>query len=144
MKSIKSVFVPLTAICLFSCNQPKSQDATLHTTPRRFGMVTGLKPEKVAYYEDLHANAWEGVLRKLKACHIQNYSIYVQKIEDKYYLFSYYEYTGDNYAEDINKIASDSTTQRWWHETDPCQIPLPEAVSRQKIWTTMTEVFHMN
>jgi L-rhamnose mutarotase len=105
-------------------------------------MVTGIKPEKIAYYKELHANTWEGVLKKIKECNIENYSIYLQKIEYKYFLFSYYEYVGNNYEEDMKKIAADTTTQRWWRETDPCQIPLPEAAAQNQIWTTMEEVFH--
>jgi L-rhamnose mutarotase len=42
----------------------------------------------------------------------------------------------------MKKIAADSTTQRWWRETDPCQLPLPEAAVAGKIWTPMEEVFH--
>ncbi len=110
--------------------------------PLRFGMVTGIKPEKIAYYKELHANTWEGVLKKIKECNIENYSIYLQKLGDKYFLFSYYEYVGNDYEEDMEKIAADTTTQRWWQETDPCQLPLPEAAAQNQVWTTMEEVFH--
>ena len=44
--------------------------------------------------------------------------------------------------EAMKQIAADSTTQRWWRETDPCQQPLPEAAAEGKIWTSMEEVFH--
>lgn len=27
-------------------------------------------------------------------------------------------------------MAADSTTQRWWKETDPCQQPLPDAAEK--------------
>jgi len=109
---------------------------------RRFGMVTGLKPEKIAYYEKLHAAVWPDVLKKIKECNIRNYSIYLQHIDDKYYLFSYFEYTGADFDGDMKKMAADSTTQRWWKETAPTQIPLPEADSRGQTWTDMKEVFH--
>lgn len=112
--------------------------------PLRFGMVTGLKPEKVTYYKELHSKTWDRVLKKIKECNIENYSIYLQKIEDKYFLFSYYEYVGNNYEDDMKKIAADTITQRWWRETDPCQIPLAEASAQQKIWTMMEEVFHID
>ena len=105
-------------------------------------MVTGIKPEKIAYYKELHANAWKGVLKKIEECNIRNFSIYLKKIDDKYYLFSYYDYVGDNYEQDMKKIAADTITQRWWRETDPCQLPLPEAAAAGKIWTPMEEVFH--
>ena len=108
----------------------------------RYGMVTGLKPEKISYYEELHSKPWPAVLKKIKECNIENYSIYVQKIEDKYYLFSYFEYAGNDFDGDMKKMAADSTTQRWWRETDPCQLPLPEALSKKQIWTKMNEVFY--
>lgn len=110
--------------------------------PRRFGMVTGLNPEKADYYKELHADTWEGVLAAIHTYNIRNYSIYVKEIEGKPYLFSYYEYVGDDYEADMKRIAADTTTQRWWRETDPCQIPLPDAAVEGKIWSDMEEVFH--
>ncbi|MBS1577278.1 MAG: L-rhamnose mutarotase [Bacteroidetes bacterium] len=109
---------------------------------RRFGMVTGIKPDKIEYYKKLHANAWPQVQKMITTCNIQNYSIYLQKIDDKYYLFSYFEYTGNDFDADMKKMAADSTTQRWWKETDPTQIPLPEAAAKKETWTNMEEVFH--
>ena len=132
-------------LLLVSCDQGKenSVDAEVqYKAPKRVGMVTGIEPEKIEYYKKLHAETWDGVLKKIKESNIRNFSIYIKKIENKYYLFSYYEYLGNNYEEDMKKIAADSTTQRWWRETDPCQIPLPEAAAEGKIWTTMEEVFH--
>ena len=59
-------------------------------------------------------------------------------------MFSYFEYTGDDFDKDMKKMTADSTTQKWWKLTDPTQIPLPEAASQKKIWTNMEEVFHTN
>ena len=111
---------------------------------QRYGMVIGLKPEKIAYYKELHAAAWPGVLRKIKECNIRDYSIYLKEAEKgKFYLFSYFEYTGDDFDADMAKMAADPTTQKWWKETDPCQIPL--ATSGQKeFWSRMEEVFHLD
>jgi len=109
---------------------------------KRFGSVTGLKPEKLDYYKELHANAWPSVLKKIKECNIRNYSIYLQKIGDAYYLFSYFEYTGVNFDADMKKMADDPNTQKWWKETNPCQQPLPETAAKKQIWTNMEEVFH--
>jgi L-rhamnose mutarotase len=67
------------------------------------------------------------VLKAIKRSNIRNYSIAVQQIERKFYLFSYYEYIGDNYDVDMKRIAMDVETQRWWQETAPCQLPLPDA-----------------
>jgi L-rhamnose mutarotase len=108
---------------------------------KRYGMVTGLKPEKIAYYKELHASVWEGVLKQIKECNIQNYVIYFQEIEGKYYLFSHFEYTGNDFEADMSRMAQDEETRRWWAETDPCQLPLPDAASQGQIWTQMEEVF---
>nr|WP_084406847.1 L-rhamnose mutarotase [Pedobacter panaciterrae] len=111
---------------------------------KRFASITGLKPEKLDYYKQLHANAWPSVLKKIKECNIRNYSIYLQKLGDAYYLFSYFEYTGVDMDADMKKMADDPETQRWWKETDPCQQPLPEAAAKKQIWTDMEQVFHTN
>jgi L-rhamnose mutarotase len=42
----------------------------------------------------------------------------------------------------MKKMAADSTTQRWWEETDPCQLPLPEALANGQVWTKMEELFY--
>jgi L-rhamnose mutarotase len=151
---MKNIFVLLVLVflTLVSCKEDnKSNSPQLHSetktvvpAPKRFGMVTGIKPGQIEYYKKLHANAWPAVLKKIKECNIQNYSIYIQKMEGKYFLFSYFEYVGANFDEDMKKMAADSTTQRWWKETDPTQIPLPEAAIKKQTWTNMEEVFHTN
>ena len=100
-------------------------------------MVIGVRPEKLEEYKRLHAAAWPGVLKKIKECHIENYSIYYKDG----YLFSYYEYTGTDYEADMAKMAADPETQRWWKETDPCQQPL-ETRAEGEWWANMEEVFH--
>jgi L-rhamnose mutarotase len=111
--------------------------------PQRFAWVTGLKPDKAAYYRQLHANPWPAVNKMIKACHIRNFSIYEREIEGKLYLFAYLEYTGTDFAADMAKMAADPETQRWWKETDPCQSPLPDAAAAKKIWADTKEVYHL-
>jgi L-rhamnose mutarotase len=117
---------------------------TAFSEPRveRYGSVIGLKPEKAAYYKQLHAAAWPGILRRIKECNIRNYSIYLKEIEPgKIYLFSYFEYTGSDYAGDMAKLAADPLTQKWWKETDPCQYAVPLHGDKEW-WARMAEVFH--
>ena len=110
----------------------------------RYGMIIGLKPEKIAYYKELHAAVWPGVLKKIKECNIRNYSIFLKEVEPgKFYLFSYFEYTGNDFEADMAKMAADPTTQKWWKETDPCQFPIPTHAPKEW-WTRMEEVFHTN
>lgn len=109
---------------------------------RRFHAVTGLRAEKAEYYFKLHAATWPGVLKTIKEANIRNFSIAVKEIDGKLYLLSYYEYIGDDYEKDMRRIAADPETRRWWKETEPCQIPLPEAVAKGIIWSDAREVFY--
>jgi L-rhamnose mutarotase len=114
------------------------------TTPQRHAWVTGLKPEKAEYYRQLHANPWPTVNRRLKQCHIRNFSIHEGEIEGKLYLFAYLEYTGKHFDADMKRMAADPETVRWWKETDPCQSPLPGAAAKGNIWSDMKEVYFLH
>lgn len=111
--------------------------------PQRYAWVTGLKPEKAAYYRELHANPWPAVNQMLKTCHIRNFSIHEREIDGQLYLFAYLEYTGKDFDADMKRMADDPETQRWWQETDPCQSPLPEAAVVGKIWSDTKEVYFL-
>lgn len=107
----------------------------------RIGQVIGLRPEKKDYYIELHANTWPTILKRIRESNIRNYSIYLAELEGKLYLFSYFEYVGEDFEGDMAKIAADPETQRWWKETDPCQIRLP-GTPEGKWWMPIPEVFH--
>jgi len=141
---MKFLVLLLASLTLAGCtNVPAMNSAIPARAPQRFAWVTGLKPEKAAYYRELHAHAWPAVNRQIKASHIQNFSIYEREIEGKLYLFAYLEYTGTDFAADMKKMADDPETRRWWKETDPCQSPLPDAAAAGKIWADTTEVYHL-
>jgi len=111
---------------------------------KRYGMVLGLRPEKVHDYRKLHEAVWPDVLRMIKECHIQNYSIYLRRLDDgQMYLFSYFEYTGEDFQADMAKMAADPTTQRWWSFCEPCQKPLSDRAPGEW-WSAMDEVFHQD
>jgi len=122
----------------------KSELAAAATTGRvqRFGSMIGLRPEKKDEYIRLHANAWPEVLATLKKCQIRNYSIYLGQIDGKLYLFSYFEYTGDDITKDVAAMKADAKTREWWTHTDPCQIRLPDT-KEGDWWKGIPEVFHM-
>lgn len=111
---------------------------------KRYGWVIGVRSEKIEEYKRLHANAWPGVLQMIKACHIQNYSIYMRQLPDgNYYLFSYLEYVGSDFASDMAQMAADPETQRWWDVCKPCQVPLDNRLP-DEWWSDMEEVFHVD
>ena len=110
--------------------------------PVRYGSVIGGRLDKLDEYIKLHADTWPEVLAMIKQCNIQNYSIYLGKLDDgNLYLFSYYEYVGDDHASDMKKMAADPKTQEWWKLTDPCQIPQKERKPDEH-WMMLREVFH--
>ncbi|MCQ2114059.1 MAG: L-rhamnose mutarotase [Bacteroidaceae bacterium] len=106
---------------------------------RRYGQVIGVAPGKLEEYKKLHSAVWPKVLEMIKECHLENYSIYYKDG----YLFSYYEYTGDNYEADMAKMAADPETQRWWDVCMPCQQPVPNRAEGEW-WADMEEVFHLD
>ena len=81
-----------------------------------FGQVGRLKKDKIAEYEALHAAPWPQVLQVIHDCNLRNYSIFRQ--DDL--VFAYFEYIGDDYDADMEKMAQDAQTRRWWTHTHPC------------------------
>ena len=111
---------------------------------KRYGSVIGVQEEKLDYYKELHAAVWPDVLQMIKDCNIHNYSIYLRRMPDgKFYLFSYFEYTGEDFDGDMAKMAADPTTQKWWDECTPCQQPLSDR-EEGAWWADMEEVFHQD
>ncbi len=111
---------------------------------QRYGAVVGVKAGMVARYRELHAAAWPAVLATIKRNHIQNYSIFLRKLADgRHYLFSYFEYVGDDITTDMAGIAAEPVTQRWWTECLPCLELLSDRAPGE-IWSPMEEVFHFD
>src|SRR6202453_5423393 len=100
--------------------------------PARIGMLIGVKPERIAAYEALHAASNPGVRDLLNKYHMHNFSIYIQKMDDShYYLFAYYEYTGSDAKGDAEAMAREPRNIKWLSMTAAIQIPLPGATG----WT---------
>jgi len=92
--------------------------------------------------KELHAEVWPDVIKQIKKSNIRNYSIYLHKLPDGiHYLFSYFEYVGEDFEGDMALMAADPTTQKWWDECMPCQEPLPDR-DEGEWWSLMEEIFH--
>jgi L-rhamnose mutarotase len=106
---------------------------------KRVGMVIRIRPEKIAEYKKLHADSNPGVRDLLRKANIRNFSIFLRQLDDcQYYLVGYYEYVGDNYEGDMDKLAAEPRNKEWLAVTDPMQIPL----QGEKSWAMMEEVYH--
>ena len=109
---------------------------------KRYGMVIGLRPEKVDEYRRLHAAVWPDVLAMIGECNIRNYSIYLRKLHDgHYYLFSYFEYVGDDFAADMAKMAADPPRRNGGRFASRARCRWPIA-GKGEWWAGMEEVFH--
>jgi L-rhamnose mutarotase len=117
---------------------PKASDAADRGI-RRISTFIRLRPEHEVEYRRLHANVWPSVLATLRRVGVRNYSIFLRDG----LLFSYLEYTGDDWPAAQTEIAADPDTQRWWQLTDPMQEPLTTAAEGEW-WAPAAEVFHMD
>ena len=103
----------------------------------RHGVVLRVKRERLEEYKEYHANVWPEILNMIKKCNIRNYSIY----HKDGYLFGYFEYVGEDFKADMEKMAADPKTQEWWEIMMPMQEPL-ETRAEGEWWAEMEEVFH--
>ncbi|MDC7235348.1 MAG: L-rhamnose mutarotase [Spirochaetales bacterium] len=103
----------------------------------RVAKIIRLKPECREEYEHYHKNIWPEVAANLKTVGIRNYSIH-------YYnglLFSYFEYTGDDFERDMARLASFPANVRWRKIMSRMQEPMTLG-EPPGTWTEMDEVFY--
>lgn len=109
---------------------------------KRYASIVGLKPESIGEYKRLHAAVWPEVLDQIRQSNVRNYSIFLRKLPDgNHYLFSYFEYSGSDFAADMAAMAANPSTQDWWDICKPLQDPLPN-LAPGEWWADMEEVFY--
>jgi L-rhamnose mutarotase len=106
---------------------------------KRYGSLIKIKPKKLEEYKKIHADIWPEVTRMITECNITNYSIY----HKDGFLFSYFEYIGEDFKSDMAKMSADPITQKWWAICMPMQEPL-ETRKEGEWWAEMEEVFHQD
>jgi L-rhamnose mutarotase len=106
---------------------------------KRYAMTIQLTPGCEETYRRYHAATWHEVLEMIRACHIENYSIYLIGGT----LFSYFEYHGDDFQADMARMADHPKTQEWWSVMKPMQQPLTTRKPGEW-WAEMEEVFHLD
>jgi L-rhamnose mutarotase len=100
-------------------------------------MMLRIKPERLEEYGRLHAAVWPGVLERIFASAVKNYSVYYRDG----WVFSYLEYWGDDFEADMRLMAVDLEMRRWWALTEPMQEPIPSRAPGEW-WARMEEIFH--
>ena len=108
---------------------------------QRMAMVIGVLPEKLDEYKRLHAEPWPEMNAALSAANIRNYSIYLREPENL--LFGYWEYTGTDFAADMQVLDGLAISKQWLALTDPCQARLASAAEGEW-WSMMPEIYHLD
>ena len=98
-----------------------------------------LRPEHRAEYLALHAAVWPEVEATIRACNIRNYTIFLHEN----LLIGYFEYHGDDFEADQQRMAADPHTRRWWALTDRCQEQLPDARPGEQ-WSRLAQIWHLD
>ena len=101
---------------------------------KRFCQRAFLKPEKIEEYKALHANVWPDVLKTIKDCKLQNYSISIMGNM----VVSYFEYTDEDFEADMAKMDADPITLEWWKHTKPCFVGHDQGV----YYEDLEEIFY--
>jgi len=121
-----------------SSNSNEENISSLSEDVKRVGMVIRLEEDMIEEYKKIHADDHNGVRDLLVKYNIRNFSIFLIQLEDgNYYEFGYYEYVGDNFEDDMKKLAAEPRNQAWLEVTDAMQIPLHGNTS----WTEMEQIF---
>jgi L-rhamnose mutarotase len=108
---------------------------------QRYGMVIGVKPEMVESYKYIHANPWPEVLAAIKEGNLRNYPIYMTTIDDRFYIFGYFEYIGNDFGADMTMVDTQPATIAWMKFTDnACQLPIPTRAEGEW-WASMEQIF---
>ena len=100
---------------------------------KRIATISKLVPGTAEDYIELHKNVWPGVVQAGHDAHMQNFSIY--RFGD--YLFSYYEYTGDDFESDMARKAALPVSQQWQEATGQYRQLMTEtsrAIELEEIW----------
>jgi len=142
LKLFIGILVSVLMFAFFACSNQEKEVTTMTVekkVTKRVGMVIGIKPEVIDEYKKLHADGNAGVRDLLAIAHMENFSIFIHQFDDgNYYLFGYYEYTGDNFEKDMAELAVKDRNIAWLKVCDPMQVPFEGKNS----WSEMEQVYY--
>lgn len=101
---------------------------------QRHTVIMKLKPDQTERYIQLHKAIPPEVVEIGRQAGLRNYSIHCVGC----YLFSYFEYTGTNYARDMEWKNAQPTIRAWQAQTASCFAPVCET----ELAVFPTEIFY--
>ncbi|KAL8292801.1 hypothetical protein RQP46_001413 [Phenoliferia psychrophenolica] len=110
---------------------------------KRVCQIIRVKPDRFEEYCKVHAEVWPGVLAALDRAHFTDYSIHHDPIHNL--LIATFKYVGVDWDGDMEAVAADAETRRWWALTDSMQMSLVEGATKSggpvPWWLNLQEVF---
>lgn len=104
---------------------------------QRYAQVVKVRPEKYEEYKYLHDHVWPEIVDLIHAANVENFNIFYRDG----YLFKYFEYVGEDFQGDMEKLASNPKNKEWLTHTDPCQEAVETAEPGQ-LWAPMELMIH--
>ncbi len=102
---------------------------------KRFGMITKIKPEMLNNYIELHNRIWDEVVKAAHENNLRNYSIF----HKDGLLFSYFEYVGNDYENDMIKKNNLPIIKKWQQVCDEC---FERINGNDRYSVLLDEIFH--
>jgi L-rhamnose mutarotase len=134
------IFVLFVLLVIIAGITSCTNESSGNEVKKRVGMVIGIKPGVIEEYKGLHADDYPGVRDLLKNANFANFSIFIHQFDDgNYYLFGYYEYTGDDFEKDMSDLAKEQRNIEWLKVCDPMQIPF----EGEDGWAEMEKVYYL-
>ena len=106
---------------------------------KKIGQICGITAENAKKYIEYHNNIPKEIKELITACNIRNYRIFYRNG----ILFSYYEYVGEDYDADMQKMAANEDNQKWWDLVKPIMSPLPDRKDGE-FWADMELIFEQD
>jgi len=100
----------------------------------KMATITKLKADMVEEYIRLHDEIWDEVVRLGHEAGLRNFTIYRHGL----YLFSTYEYIGDNYEKDMAWKNAHEVIKKWQDATGACTDFVTEDIKT----VFLEEIFH--
>lgn len=127
-------------------NSPPPPARRIKNPGRRIAQIVKLKPEYIARYKEVHAAVWPEVLKQIKVCNIEDYSIFYDP--ETNILFASFKYIGYDFAGDMERMRENPKVREWWTMTDGWQESMvPGAISSEagepSWWKPIEEVFYL-
>lgn len=106
------------AICYGKPPRPAAKSLATNATAMKTGVqrhtnLIEIKADKVGNCKKLFAAVPAEVVALYKSAHLRNLTCYIKEIGGKHYLFTYFEYTGNDFAGDMSQLEEQAAIEAW-------------------------------